>query len=136
MSQAEQANKAVVSRLVAEVLNGGRLEAIDELFAPELAAAASGWITPFRASFPDVDMEVVDLIAEGDKVVGRFTCSATHLGDWLGHAPTGRRFERVDEVTIFRLDDGRIVDSWSLEDSLSRLRQLGLVAVPDPGGEP
>jgi predicted ester cyclase len=136
MSQAEQANKAVVSRLVAEVLNGGRLEAIDELFAPELAAAARGWITPFRASFPDVDMEVVDLIAEGDKVVGRFTCSATHLGDWLGHAPTGRRFERVDEVTIFRLDDGRIVDSWSLEDSLSRLRQLGLVAVPDPGGEP
>jgi predicted ester cyclase len=136
MSQAEQANKAVVSRLVAEVLNGGRLEAIDELFAPELAAEARGWITPFRASFPDVDMEVVDLIAEGDKVVGRFTCSATHLGDWLGHAPTGRRFERIDEVAIFRLDDGRIVDSWSLEDSLSRLRQLGLVAVPDPGGEP
>jgi predicted ester cyclase len=136
MSQAEQANKAVVSRLVAEVLNGGRLEAIDELFAPELAAEARGWITPFRASFPDVDMEVVDLIAEGDKVVGRFTCSATHLGVWLGHAPTGRRFERVDEVAIFRLDDGRIVDSWSLEDSLSRLRQLGLVAVPDPGGEP
>jgi len=136
MSQAEQANKAVVRRLVAEVLNGGRLEAIDELFAPELAAEARGWITPFRASFPDVDMEVVDLIAEGDKVVGRFTCSATHLGDWLGHAPTGRRFERVDEVANFRLDDGRIVDSWSLEDSLSRLRQLGLVAVPDPGGEP
>jgi predicted ester cyclase len=136
MSQAEQANKAVVRRLVAEVLNGGRLEAIDELFAPELAAEARAWITPFRASFPDVDMEVVDLIAEGDKVVGRFTCSATHLGDWLGHAPTGRRFERVDEVAIFRLDDGRIVDSWSLEDSLSRLRQLGLVAVRDPGGEP
>jgi predicted ester cyclase len=136
MSQAEQANKAVVRRLVAEVLNGGRLEAIDELFAPELVAEARAWITPFRASFPDVDMEVVDLIAEGDRVVGRFTCSATHLGDWLGHAPTGRRFERVDEVAIFRLDDGRIVDSWSLEDSLSRLRQLGLVAVPDPGVEP
>jgi predicted ester cyclase len=136
MSQAEQANKAVVRRLVTEVLNGGRLEAIDELFAPELAAEARGWITPFRASFPDVHMEVVDLIAEGDKVVGRFTCSATHLGEWLGHAPTGRRFERVDEVTIFRLGDGRIVDSWSLEDSLSRLWQLGLGAVPDPGGEP
>jgi predicted ester cyclase len=136
MSQAEQANKAVVRRLVTEVLNGGRLEAIDELFAPELAAEARGWITPFRASFPDVHMEVVDLIAEGDKVVGRFTCSATHLGEWLGHAPTGRRFERVDEVAIFRLGDGRIVDSWSLEDSRSRLRQLGLGAVPDPGGEP
>jgi predicted ester cyclase len=71
-------------------------------------------------------MEVVELIAEGDMVVGRFRCSATHLGEWLGHAPTGRRFERVDEVSIFRFRDGRIVHAWSLEDSLSRLRQLGL----------
>jgi predicted ester cyclase len=120
-------NKAVIRRLVAEVLNGGRLEVIDELYAPELALAARRWITPFRASFPDVHMEIVELIAEGDKVVGRFTCSATHLGEWLGQAPTGRRFERVDEVAIFRLGDGRIIGAWSLEDSLSRLQQLGLV---------
>jgi predicted ester cyclase len=71
-------------------------------------------------------MELVELIAEGDKVVGRFTCSATHLGEWLGHAPTGRRFERVDEVWIFRFRGGRIVHAWSLEDTLGRLRQLGL----------
>jgi predicted ester cyclase len=121
-----EANKGVVRRLVAEVLNGGRLEVIDELYAPELAAAARGWIAPFRASFPDVHMEVVELIAEGDKVVGRFACSATHLGTWLGQAPTGRRFEGVDEVAIFRFRDGRIVHAWSLEDSLGRLRQLGL----------
>jgi predicted ester cyclase len=119
-------NKATVRRLIAEVLNGGRLDVIDELYAAELAAGARRWIAPFRASFPDVHMEVVDLIAEGDKVVGRFRCSATHLGEWLGHAPTGRRFERVDEVSIFRFRDGRIVHAWSLEDSLSRLRQLGL----------
>jgi predicted ester cyclase len=121
-----EANKTVVRRLVNEVLNGGNLELIDELYAPELAEAAKRWITPFRASFPDVQMEIVELIAEGDKVVGRFTCSATHLGDWLGHAPTGRRFERVDEVSIFRFCDGRIVHVWSLEDTLGRLRQLGL----------
>jgi hypothetical protein len=64
------------------------------------------------------------LVPEGDTVVGRFTCSATHLGEWRGHAPTGRRFERVDEVAIFRLPDGRIAEAWSLEDSLSRLLQL------------
>jgi predicted ester cyclase len=121
-----QANKTVVRRLVAEVLNGGRLEVIDQLYAPELAPAARRWITPFRASFPDVHMEIVELIAEGDKVVGRFTCSATHLGEWLGQAPTGRRFEQVDEVAIFRFRDGRIVHAWSLEDTLGRLRQLGL----------
>jgi predicted ester cyclase len=120
------ANKAVVRRLMEEVFNGGHLEVIEELYAPELASAAKRWIAPFRASFPDVRMELVELIGEGDKVVGRFTCSATHLGPWLGQAPTGRRFERVDEVWIFRLRDGRIVEVWSLEDTLGRLRQLGL----------
>ncbi len=122
------ANKAVVRRLVDEVLNGGHLEVIDDLYAPELAPAARRWIAPFRASFPDVRMEIVELIAEGDKVVGRFTCSATHLGEWLGHGPTGRRFERVDEVSIFRFADGKIAHVWSLEDTLERLHQLGLVS--------
>jgi predicted ester cyclase len=123
-----EANKVVVRRLVDEVFNGGHLQVIDELYAPALASAAKRWIAPFRASFPDVHMELVELIAEGDKVVGRFTCSATHLGTWLGQAPTGRRFERVDEVWIFRFRDGRIVHVWSLEDTLDRLRQLGLTS--------
>ena len=108
------ANKAVVRQLVNEVLNGGHLEIIDQLYAPELAPAARRWIAPFRASFPDVHMEIVELIAEGDKVAGRFTCSATHRGEWLGHAPTGRSFERVDEVSIFRFRDGKVVHAWSL----------------------
>ena len=119
-------NKASVRRLVEEVLNGGRMDVIDALYAPVLAVEAKAWIAPFRASFPDVHMEVVELIAEGDTVVGRFTCSGTHLGDWLGHAPTGRRFEAVDEVSIYRFQDGRIVESWGLEDNLGRLEQLGL----------
>ena len=71
-------------------------------------------------------MEIAELIAEDDKVVGRFTCSATHLGEWLGQASTGRRFERVDEVSIFRFRDGKIAHAWTLEDNLSRLQQLGL----------
>ena len=122
------ANKATVRRLIDDVFNGGRVELIDELYAPELAAAAKRWITPFRRSFPDVHMEIVDLIAEGDKVVGRFTCSATHKGTWRGQPATGRRFENIDEVSIFRLREGRIVSVWSLEDTLARMEQLGLVA--------
>jgi predicted ester cyclase len=93
---------------------------------PSWPGAAKRWIAPFRASFPDVHIEIVELIAEGEKVVARFTCSATHLGDWLGQAPTGRRFERVDEVWILRFRDCKIVHVWSLEDTLDRLRQLGL----------
>jgi predicted ester cyclase len=119
-------NKAVVRRLVAEVLNGGRLEVIDELYVPDLAEEAKAWIAPFRASFPDTHMEIIDLIAEDDTVVGRFTCSGTHLGEWLGYAPTGRRFDAIDEVGIYRFRDGRIVETWGLEDNLGRLEQLGL----------
>jgi predicted ester cyclase len=119
-------NKDIVRRLVDEVLNNGDMDVIEKLYSPRLAPAARQWIAPFLASFPDVRMEVVDLIAEGDKVVGRFTCSATHLGEWLGHAPTGRRFEAIDEVYLFRIREGRIVHAWGLEDTLGRLRQLGL----------
>jgi predicted ester cyclase len=118
--------KAVVRRLIDEVLNGGRLELIDELYSPEMAPGAHRWIAPFRESFPDVEMEIVDLIAEGEQVVGRFRCSATNLGAWRGRPPTGRRFERVDEVYIFRVRDGRIVEAWGIEDTRSRERQLGL----------
>jgi predicted ester cyclase len=119
-------NKDVVRRLVDEVMNAGRMDAVDDLYSPRLAPAAKRWIAPFRLSFPDVQMEVVDLIAEGDKVVGRFICSGTHLGEWLGHAPTGRRFEAIDEVYIFRFVEGRIVQAWGIEDTLRRLEQLGL----------
>jgi predicted ester cyclase len=122
-----EANKATVRRLIQEVLNGGRLEVIDELYTPELAVAAKRWIAPFRASFPDVHMEIIELIAEDDNVVGRFTCSATHKGAWLGHPATGRRFENIDEVSIFRFRDGRIAAVWSLENTLARMEQLGLV---------
>ena len=83
-------------------------------------------MAPFRTSFPDVHMQVVTLVAEGDQVVGRFTCSGTHRGPWLGHPPTGRRFEDVDEVYFFTLLDGRIVEVWGIEDTPERLRQLGL----------
>ncbi len=119
-------NKAVVRRLVDEVMNTGRLDLIAELFSPNLAPEAERWIAPFRSSFPDMRMDIVDLIAEGDKVVGRFMCSGTHLGEWRGHAPTGRRFEAVDEVYFFKLSEGRIVDAWGMEDTLGRMEQLGL----------
>jgi predicted ester cyclase len=120
--------KSVIRRLIDEVINAGRLDLIDELYAPAMAAGARRWITPFRESFPDVQMDIVELIAEGETVVGRFRCSATHLGPWRGHSPTGRRFERVDEVYIFRVRDGRIAEAWGIEDTRSRERQLGLAS--------
>ncbi|HEX8741988.1 MAG TPA: ester cyclase [Thermoleophilaceae bacterium] len=119
--------RAVVERLIADVVNAGRVELIDELFSAELAATAREWFGSFRSSFPDLQMKIVEVVVEGDRVVGRFTCSATHTGEWRGHPPTGRRFEDVAEVYFFRVADGRIVEGWGLEDTLSRLEQLGLL---------
>jgi predicted ester cyclase len=68
----------------------------------------------------------VELVAEGNTVVGRFKCSGTHRGEFLGEAPTSKRME-VDEVYFLRVENGKFVDFWALEDSMSRMRQLGLL---------
>lgn len=67
----------------------------------------------------------MELVAEGNTVAGRFRCSGTHLGEFLGEAPKVRRME-VEEVFFLRAEDGRFVAFWALEDSLKRMRQLGL----------
>jgi predicted ester cyclase len=66
------------------------------------------------------------VIAEGDKVVGRFTCSGTHTGPWQGHPPTNRRFTRIPEVYILTIRGNKITQAWGLEDTHRRMRQLGL----------
>lgn len=119
--------KALVQRLVAEVMNQGDLDVLDEIYTPAMAARARAWIAPFLASFDDVEMRVVEVVAEGDRVVGRFTCSGTHVGPWRGTDATGRRFVDVAEVYFFRVRDGRIAAAWGLEDTWERMRQLGLL---------
>ena len=74
---------------------------------------------------------MVDVEAEEDKVVARFKCSDTHRGKMMGIPPTGRRQE-VDEVYFLRVEDGKFVEFWGLEDNLTRMRQLGLLP-PRPG---
>jgi steroid delta-isomerase-like uncharacterized protein len=121
-----ETNKAVVRCLIDQVMNAGNMDVIDDVYAPRLSANARRWIAPFRESFPDIHMTIVDLIAEGDKVVGRFTCSGTHRGTWRGHPPTGRRFHNIAEVYIFTIHDGRIAGAWGLEDTHTRMQQLGI----------
>ena len=117
--------KEIVRRFVDDAVNGGRDELVDELFTEGSVPGVREWFGAFRRSFPDVHMEVAELVADGDTVVGRFECSATHLGDWRGHAPTGRRFEAVDEVYFFTFEGDRIARVWGIEDTLDRFRQLG-----------
>jgi ketosteroid isomerase-like protein len=118
--------KSTVRRWVDAAVNTGDLEFATELCTGRAARRIPSWVPPFRAAFPDVRMETIELIGEGDVVVGRFLCSGTHRGEWRGHPPTGRRFENVDEVYFFRFDGEKISDFWGIEDTVSRLRQLGL----------
>jgi predicted ester cyclase len=117
-------NKRLVTRVVTEVINGGDLDVVAELYAPGIAEVAREWVAPFREAFPDVRMETVALVGEGDTVVGQFRCSGTQTGPWMGRPPTGRAFRDVHEVYWFTVRDGRIVDWWGLEDNDDRRRQL------------
>ena len=122
-------NKIMVHRMV-EAINANDMDAMDDLFVPKLARPTKRSFTAFRAAFPDWRMEIAELVAEGNTVVGRFRCSGTNQGEFKGVPPTGRRME-VDEVYFLRVEDGKFVYFWGLEDDLARMRQLGLMPSPE-----
>jgi predicted ester cyclase len=122
-------NKALVRRLM-EAINEGDLDVVDELFSPKLAGPMKRSFVAFHTAFPDWSMEIGELVAEGDTVVGRFRCSGTNQGEFKGAPPTGKRME-VDEVYFLRVEHRKFVYFWGLEDELARLRQLGLLPSPE-----
>ena len=119
-------NKDMVRRMVEAINAGEEAEVVKELFASRTARRVGRLSAEFRSAIPERHEEIVQLIAEGDAVAGRFRCSGTHRGEFLGEDPTGKRME-VEEVFFMRAEDGRFVDFWALEDSLNRMRQLGLL---------
>lgn len=122
-----EANRALVRRLVEEVVNERDDAVLDALASGDVAAAARGWVGPFRRAFPDFRMEIVHLVADDTHVAAHFKCSGTHEGEWRGVPATGRRFENVDEVYIFRVEGGKLASATAaVEDDLTRLRQLGI----------
>ena len=122
-------NKALVRRMVEAINEGAEAVFVEKAFAPRAARRVGRLFAEFRAAFPDWREEIVQLVAEGDTVAGRFRCSGTHLGEFLGGAATGERMD-VEEVFFLRAEGGRFVDFWALEDGLGRLRQLGLLPSP------
>src|SRR5918994_5467815 len=129
--------KQLVRRLVVEGVNRREPAVLDEVADGAFAELARRWISPFRGAFPDFRMEIVQLVEEGETVVAHFRCSGTHLGEWLGIPPTGRRFESVEEIYVFEVRAGRLVAAHGVEDNLSRLLQLGIaLAPPQAASEP
>jgi predicted ester cyclase len=120
-------HKQLVRRLVDDAINSDNTSVLDELCTRRFAAELREWFAPFRVGFPDWRQEIKELLAEGDTVVARCRCRGTNLGEWVGVPATGRSME-VDEVWFFTVVEGRLDRMWSLEDTWSRLLQLGTAA--------
>ena len=124
-------NKAVVRREQEELWNHtGDLDAAEELFAAGQAEAAKQQAADFRRGFPDVVSTIEDLIAEGDKVVARWRSRATHRGDYMGILPSSKEVEFTG-ISFYRIEGGKIAESWIVEDQLGLMRQIG--AIPELG---
>ena len=121
-------NKAVVRREQEELWNHtGDLEAAEELFAAGQAEAAKQEAANFRRGFPDVTSIIENLIAEGDKVVARWRSRATHQGDYMGIAPSGKAVEFTG-ISFYRIEGDKIAQSWNIEDQFGLMRQVGAIA--------
>ena len=135
-------NKAIVRRIFEEVWNQNDLAVADEVVAsdqvnhdPGLPGMPSGpeglkyLVQTFRAAFPDLQFTVEDQVAEGDKVVTRWTMRGSNTGSFLGMPPTGRTVA-VSGINIDRLANGKLVEHWRSADQLGMLQQLGLIPTP------
>ena len=107
----EEENKALCNRR-AEAISRGDFDAIDELYASDLAQPIKQRLAEIRRAFPDYHGTNIVQIAEGDWVANRFVFHGTHLGEFEGLAPTGERVT-FEGLAIDKVVDGKIVDSWA-----------------------
>jgi|tagenome__1003787_1003787.scaffolds.fasta_scaffold20239368_2 predicted ester cyclase len=130
--------RALIVRLH-EIWSDGNVAAVPDIYAPDFVAhMPKGWgeeesrdghdgirraIERLRAGFPDWCEHVQDILIDGDKAAVRYYSTGTNLGSFSGRAPTGRRIE-VDELSIFRVANGRVAEQWCLNDDLAFGKQM------------
>jgi steroid delta-isomerase-like uncharacterized protein len=135
-------NKTTMRRYFS-VFEEGNIDLLDELLAPDYVnhtpatpdlptgpEGVKGVVSMFLGGMPDLRVVVEDMIAEGDKVVTRYTLEGTHEGELFGIPPTGQRLS-IKSMTVERVSDGKIRDHWRVTDNLDMMQQLGVV--PGPG---
>jgi len=132
-------NKAITRCLFEEVWNQGKLDVIDEIFATDYVGHTAGspdilgpedlkqYVTMTCTTFPDLKITVEDQIAEGDKVVTRWTATGTHKPTGVQATWTG--------ISFFRIAGGKIVERWKSMDTLGMMQQLGVIPAPEQGEE-
>ena len=136
-------NRAIFRRYVEEAWEKGNMEVADEVFAdryvshqPDGSEEERGpedvtlFLRQYREAFPDLRITIGDQIAEGDRVVTRWSSRGTHRGEFRGIAPTGNEM-RLTGIGIFRFSDGKVVESWDNFHQLGMMQQLGVVPLPE-----
>lgn len=120
---AAERNKDLVVRLINEVWNTGDFRQLRELWDGPSRDQAYSMHKILTGAFPDLRIHIEDLIAEGDKVVARMTFRGTHRGPLRGIAPTGRQI-RFTAIRIYRIANGKIIETWANQDALGLFSQL------------
>ena len=113
-------------RYMEEAFNQRKFEVLDEIFSAELMQRIGPSVIPFLTAFPDWHGTVDDIIAEGDKVVNRWTGHGTHLVELMGIPATGKPVT-LTGITIFRIAGNKIVEEWTQMDQMSLMQQLGVI---------
>lgn len=138
----EAENKTIAERFNEDVWGRGDEAALEELLAPDFVDhdALPGQppgreghkqiLAMFRSAFPDLQVATEDIVAEGDKVVSRWTARGTHQGELMGIAPTGKEVT-IKGIDVLRIAEGRIVERWAEDNGLELMQQLG--AIPELG---
>jgi predicted ester cyclase len=132
-------NIALVKRFIDQVVNGGDINAVDKLWTQDMqwhsasmpdVKGRGAYKKMLEASvggaFTDMHLEIMDVIAQSDKVVLYFTNSGTNTGDFMGHKATGKHAKWIG-MGIYRIENGRIAEAWFSEDILGMFMQLGLI---------
>jgi steroid delta-isomerase-like uncharacterized protein len=138
----EAENKALVRRLLEELRDGWRPATVEKYFAPSYRRHLTATSTPLtreeqrqrasrlRAAFPDAEVTLEDIFAEGDRVAHRLTIRGTHTGEFLG-VPASGRSVAVSFIAIVRIADGQLVEEWGGLDQPDLIRQMrGSPSVP------
>src|SRR6201994_2455068 len=134
-------NVEIVRAYTARVFNAHAPERASEYVTPDVkwhggtlgtvegADNLVGLLRGFIGALPDLNAQEQDIVAQGDTVAVRFVVEATHKGDLLGIAPTGRRV-RWDAVDVYRLRDGKISEEWAADDMTAILHQVEAYTPP------
>jgi predicted ester cyclase len=134
-------NKALVRRFYEEVFNQKNTTAIAEFIDPTFVdhslppglpggiEGARQYIGMYLTAFPDLHLTVEDLIAEGDKVVARFTGGGTQQGAYMNIPPTGKQMTAT-VIDMFRIAGSKFVEHWLEFDALGMMQQLGVIPAP------